>query len=73
MKLEPLISTDCITVAELKRHIADWPEMDASGEPTEVWLQSGDMASRPCVAVEVLNLRRVNDDEETSDLLFSYE
>lgn len=72
MRLEPLISTGCVTVAELKRHIADWPETDASGEPTEVWLQTGDRLSRPCVAVEVLNLRRVNHDEESSDLLFSY-
>lgn len=72
MKLQPLISTGCVTVAELKRHIADWPEMDASGEPTEVWVQSGDGFSKACVAVEVLNLRGTPQGE-TSDLLFSCE
>lgn len=72
MKLHALI-TEGLTVAELKRHIANWPEIDTSGEPTEVWIQSGDMLSRQCVAIEVLNLRTKEDGTETSDLLFSYD
>ena len=65
--------TEGLPVAELKRHIADWPETDAMGEPTEVWIQSGDGLSRQCLAIDVLNCRTLPDGTETSDLLFSYE
>lgn len=69
MKLQPLI-TDGLTVAQLKRHIADWPEIDASGEPTEVWIQTS-RGSCQCLTIDVLNLRTRDDGTETSDLLFS--
>lgn len=71
-ELCPLI-TEGLTVAQLKHHIADWPETDAMGEPNEVWIQSGDGLSRQCMTIDVLNLRKRDDGTETSDLLLSYD
>lgn len=68
--LRQLVGDAGLTVAELKRHIADWPETDANGDPTEVWIETGDSISGPCVAVELLNLRTKEDGSSTSDLLF---
>jgi len=73
VKLKPLDAPHGLTVAQLKRHVANWPETDAQGEPTEVWLQSGDELSRQCLAIEVLNLRTRPDGTEASDLLLSYD
>ena len=30
-----------LTVKELKTIVADWPEVDHLGEPTEVWIETG--------------------------------
>lgn len=72
MPLVPLapIARASVTVAELKRHIANWPETDAMGEPTEVWIETGKTLSSPCMAVELLNYRIKDDGSPTSDLLF---
>lgn len=68
--LHPLVSKMGVTVAELKKHIADWPETDAVGEPTEVWLETGHQLSSPCMSIELLNYRMRDDGTHTSDLLF---
>lgn len=57
-----------LTVTELKRILADWPETDVSGEPTEVWLETSQYTSAPCVEVVILN-RRVDDGVVTADIL----
>ena len=44
-----------MTVADLKRIIAEWPDEDASGEPTEVWVMTGHGLSSPVVEVCPLN------------------
>jgi hypothetical protein len=67
--LHPLVSRMGVTVAELKKHIASWPETDAMGEPTEVWLETGHQLSSPCMSVELLNYRMRDDGTHTSDLL----
>ncbi len=59
-----------VTVAQLKAHIADWPEVDAAGNPTEVWISTGEGTSSPCVAVDPLNIRKTEGGDATSDLLF---
>lgn len=58
-----------VTVAELKRLLDGWPEVDASGEPTEVWLSTGWCLSSPCVEVLPLNLRVCEDGTRTADVL----
>lgn len=68
--IPPLYNNSGLTVAELKRHIEHWPETNERGEPTEVWIETGENLSGPCVAVEVLNRRTLEDGSETSDLLF---
>lgn len=68
--LHSLSSKFGVTVAELKRHIANWPETDAMGEPTEVWLEVGKTLSAPCMSVKLLNYRTKEDGSPTSDLLF---
>lgn len=67
--LPRLVSRMGVTVAELKKHIADWPETDAMGEPTEVWLETGYQLSSPCMSIELLNCRIRDDGTHTSDLL----
>lgn len=44
-----------LTVAEFKKLIADWPETDIDGEPTEVWISTGVNLSSPVVEVSQLN------------------
>ena len=45
-----------MTIKELKDIIRDWPETDATGEPTEVWMQTGPTTSSPLVGFEYLNM-----------------
>lgn len=40
-----------LTVRELKRIIADWPEVDHMGEDTEVWMHTGLGLSSPVTDV----------------------
>jgi hypothetical protein len=58
-----------ITVSKLKRLLADWPEVDGDGRPTEVWIQTGQTESSPCVNVMQLNVRTLADGAKTADLL----
>lgn len=58
-----------MTVTEFKRIVADWPEIDHTGEPTEVFMTTGRMLSSPVVEVEPLNERRSEDGTWTSDML----
>jgi len=51
------ISANCITVAQLKKLLADWPEVDGDGEPTQVWIETGEMLSSPAVMACPLNRR----------------
>ena len=44
-----------MTVAELKKRIADWPETDQYGEPTEVWIETGDGESNQVKSIWPLN------------------
>lgn len=68
--LQRLVSGMGVTVAELKKHIAAWPETDATGEPTEVWLETGHQLSSPCMSIEPLNYRIRANGIHTGDLLF---
>lgn len=70
MNLLPLASGTGLTVGELKKHIANWPETNAAGEPTEVWLETGHQLSSPCMKIELLNYRKREDGTPSSDLLF---
>lgn len=67
--MTPIFRKEGIRVAELKRVVADWPETDAEGEPTEVWNQTGFGLSSPCVSVEILNKRTRDDGSPTADIL----
>lgn len=69
VRVRQVVSMMGVTVAELKKHIAAWPETDAMGEPTEVWLETGHQLSSPCMSIELLNYRMRDDGTHTSDLL----
>lgn len=60
-----------ITVAELKKVVAEWPETDDYGEPREVWLCTGVHLSSPVKHLQILNRRVHEDDTVSSDLLIS--
>ena len=60
-----------LTVQELKQKIRNWPEYDANGELTEVWMETGRNLSSPVKFVTCLNMRRDPDtDEPLCDILF---
>jgi hypothetical protein len=46
-----------VTVRQLKAALADWPELNAEGQPTEVWVGSSGGVSNPCVSCWPLNPR----------------
>jgi len=46
-----------LTVTEFKPIVANWPEVDGNGEPSEVWIETGRMASSMVTAVVPLNCR----------------
>jgi len=48
-----------MTVAELKKLVADWPEKDQNGDDNEVWLQTSPGASSPVVTFAKLNERDI--------------
>lgn len=50
-----------LTVAELKRIISDWSEINEDGEPCKVWLGDGRGLSNEVKEVTPLNLRRSED------------
>lgn len=45
-----------MTVSELKALIHDWPDTDATGEPTEVWIETAANKSSPITCVSPLNI-----------------
>jgi hypothetical protein len=50
-----------LTVAELKRLVADWPEVDEHGDPFAVWLGCGHGTSNVVTEVWPLNGRENED------------
>ena len=46
-----------VTLVELKQLLSDWPEIDAEGELTRVWIETGEGLSSLCVAAFPLNVR----------------
>lgn len=56
-----------LTVAELKKIVADWPDTDPQGNPCEVWV-GHDGGGNQVHEVSRLNYRKEGDDE-WADLL----
>lgn len=54
---EPYGSKACLTVLELKRLIANWPELNDDGLLTEVWVSGEAGLSNPAKAIVSLNNR----------------
>lgn len=61
---------DGLTVKELKALIKDWPETNADGEPTEVWIGDGRNLSNLVRDVTPLNLRTNDAGHDVCDILF---
>ena len=62
-----------MTVADLKRLIADWPETDEDGEPCEVWLGNGGGLSNQAMEAVPLNMRSSEDgSKKWADLLLDH-
>ncbi len=59
-----------MTVAELKAILADWPERDANGDPTRVWLTTGPGLSAVAASACPLNARE-DGGARWADLLLS--
>ena len=57
-----------MTVAELKKALAGWPEIDEDGEPTEIWMMTGVSTSSMVTALWPLNVRG-----DTASIVFSCE
>ena len=59
-----------MTVKELKELVKDWPEEDRMGDPTEVWVETGENLSSPVTIAGTLN-HRIDDKNarEWSDLI----
>jgi hypothetical protein len=69
-KMESLYFDDCMTVAQLKAYIDNWPETAENGEPCEVWI--GDVNGYTNCVKEASPLNfRYSDDKSTcwSDLI----
>lgn len=62
----------CLTIKELKEFVKDLPEVDDMGSLTEVWLQTGNGLSSPCISILPLNQRQREDGTYYSDILLSY-
>ena len=63
-----------MTVAELKRLVADWPETDEYGEPCEVWLGNGSGLSNQAREISPLNMRENKDGTKVwADVLLSHD
>lgn len=44
-----------LTVAELRDILKDWPDHDRGGEPSEVWITTGENLSSPVLSLSPLN------------------
>lgn len=63
-----------MTVAELKRLIADWPETDEHGDPCEVWLGDGHGLSSQAKEAGPLNSRESEDgSKKWADFMLSHD
>lgn len=60
-----------MTVKEFKTIVKDWPEIGCDGEPSEVWLVTGEYLSSPLAAVELLNAGYDKDGKQVSDMLLT--
>lgn len=61
-----------MTVIDLKRILADWPETNEYGEPSEVWLTNGSGVSNQAKAIIPLGIR-YHGNEVSADLMLSSE
>jgi hypothetical protein len=59
-----------LTVKELKTIIKDWPEVNRDGQPTGVWIETGEMLSSQVVIIVPLNKRIIEDGSYCADILF---
>lgn len=57
-----------ITVKELKKIIANWPDVRADGTPTEVWLGDSDGCSNRVIEISTLD----EDCDGRADILISH-
>lgn len=48
-----------MTVTEFKKIVADWPEVDSFGDPSEVWMETGVGLSSPVSSCDMINFRLV--------------
>lgn len=64
MKIESFMNG--MTVAQLKRVVADWPETRANGEPCEVWM----MDINSFTSSQVKEVWLLKKEGETADILF---
>lgn len=58
------------TIRELKDLLADWPETDVDGEPTEVYSENADGNTVPGATLWTLNYREI-DGRKQADLLIA--
>lgn len=59
-------------VSELKEAVANWPETNHLGEPTEVWLETNSTtSSSPCMELQILNLREDEHGTRSADILLA--
>ena len=61
-----------MTVIDLKRLVADWPETNEYGEPSEVWLTNGNGVFNQAKAIIPLGIR-YRGSEVSADLMLSSE
>lgn len=61
----------CLTVAQLKALVRDWPETNRDGEPTEVWIETGWCLSSPVTSARPLNLRDQHGGGTTADIILA--
>lgn len=60
---------DVVTVQQLRQFLARVPDVNGSGEKTEVWLGTGDGQSSPCRKVWPLNMRKDENDLQSCDVI----
>lgn len=58
-----------MTITKLKAIIADWPETNQDGEPTEVWIETGIGLSSLVETLHKLNERTDRNGNLVSDVL----
>ena len=51
----PIANKSGITIKELKDLLSNWPETNESGDPYEVWIETGKFESNVCTSIHKLN------------------